>query len=383
MMLDGAPGDVLTYHNDNSSTGQNLVETTLTSTNVDPAGFGKLFTDPVDGFVYAQPLTVSNVGIPNHPNVVYVATEHDSVYAFDADKAGAPLWQDSFLNSSQNITTVPSSVTETTNIVPEVGITATPVIDPSTDTLYVVAKTQQVESDGTHYLLTLHALDLATGHENIPPVTIADTIFDPNSGAFTYVSGPTVPGTGDNSVGGIVHMNALRENVRSGLTLSNGVIYMGVTSHGDNRPFNGWLLGFSESNMQPVSMYNTAPNGAFTAIWMAGGKPVVDSNGNIYAATGNGTFDAAPNGAQSLGGSGGALGYQGIADSAAIKFDAYKPSGNHSSTGAVRRRTSSRQHEPPAGRRLQRPGRRRHRLQQQRPVQPAAHIPGHAGVRRQ
>jgi hypothetical protein len=326
VLLDGNPGDVLTYHNDNSSTGQNLSETTLTPADVNPAGFARLFTDQVDGFVYAQPLTVSNVPIPNHPNVVYVATEHDSVYAFDADNPGDPLWQDSFLNNAPpgvTITTVPSSVTETTDIVPEVGITATPVIDPTTGTLYV-AKTQNVESDGTHYVLTLHALDITSGKE-IGSTTIADTIFNSN-GTFNYVSGPTVPGMGDNSVGGIVHMNALRENVRSGLTLSGGVIYMGVTSHGDNRPYNGWLLGFSASTLQPVSVFNTAPNGALTAIWMGGGKPVVDSSGNIYAATGNGTFDAAPNGAQSLGGTGGNLGYVGINDSMAVSFRAFTSS---------------------------------------------------------
>jgi hypothetical protein len=331
----GVPGDLLTYHNDNASTGANLAETTLTPANVNPAGLGKLFTDQVDGFVYGQPLTVSNVPIPNQGthNVVFVTTEHDSVYAFDAD-SGAPLWHDSLIDPAAGITPVPSSVTLTTDIVPEVGITATPVIDGTTGTLYVVAKTQDVESDGTHYMLSLYALDITDGAVKLGgPTTIADTIFDPNANTYTYVSGPTVPGTGDNSVGGLVHMNALRENVRSGLTLSNGVIYIGVTSHGDNRPYNGWLLGFDASTLQPASVFNTAPDGAFTAIWMAGGKPVVDSNGNLYVATGNGTFDAAPNGAQSLGGGGGALGYQGIIDSAAIKFDAYKPSGNHSSTG--------------------------------------------------
>jgi uncharacterized protein (TIGR03118 family) len=330
----GLPGDVLTYHNDNSSTGQNLSETTLTPSNVNPVSFGKLFTDPVDGFVYGQPLTVSHVPIPGRGthNVVFVTTEHDSVYAFDADNGGAPLWKDSFINPSAGITTVPSAVTLTTDIVPEVGITATPVIDGSTGTLYVVAKTQNVESDGTHYVLTLHALDITSGAEKFGgPVTIADTIFNSSTNTFTFVRGPTVPGTGDNSVNGIVHMNALRENVRSALTLSNGVVYLGVTSHGDNQPYNGWLLGFNASKLRPVSVFNTAPNGSENAIWMSGGKPVVDSNGNIYVATGNGTFDAVPTpgGVQSLGAAGGGLGYQGILNSVAVTLRAF----NSPSTG--------------------------------------------------
>ena len=167
--------NVLTYHNDVGRTGQNLAETVLTPANVNDAGFGKLFTDPVDGAVYAQPLYVSGVAVPGQGtfNLLFVATEHDSVYAFNADAPGPALWHDSFINPGAGVTTVSSTDINSGAIGPEVGITGTPVIDPSTTTLYVVAFTKEVSGTTTTFVQRLHALELATGAEKLGgPVVI-------------------------------------------------------------------------------------------------------------------------------------------------------------------------------------------------------------------
>jgi hypothetical protein len=289
---------VLTYHNDLARSGANLTEITLTPDNVHSATFGKLFSYSVDGQVYAQPLYVPNVTLADQSvhNIVFVATEHDSVYAFDAKnndptQGGGLLWQDSFIDPANGITPVPADDTQSDNIAPEVGITGTPVIDGANGVLFVVSKTKEVRSDGSHYVQTLHALDITSGKEMLGgPVVIGDTLFLHNN-QYVYVAGTSVPGTGAGSVNGVVTFNAFRENQRSGLVLANGVLYVAWASHGDNDPYHGWVIGYDAHTLNQVSVFNDSPNGTEGGIWMSGGAPAVDDSGNLYLATGNGTFD--------------------------------------------------------------------------------------------
>jgi hypothetical protein len=298
--------NVLSFHNDLANNGENLNETILTPANVNANTFGKLFTTHVDGQVYAQPLYVSNVlvttdsGSSTH-NVVYVATEHDSLFAIDADH-GDVLWHDSFINPTAGVTTVPSTDTLSGDITPEIGITSTPVIDAGKGTLFLVAKTKEMTGGADHYVQRLHAIDIGTGAEKLGgPTTIGDTIFDGTN--YTYVSGPFVFGKGDGSVNGKVTFNALREGQRAGLMVYNGNVYIAFASHGDNPPYHGWLLGYSEQNLQLNGVFNATPNGGQGGIWQSGAPVVVDNQGNFYVATGNGTFDTTlnKNGFPSLG----------------------------------------------------------------------------------
>ena len=258
------PG-MMTYHADNYRSGVNHQELALTSDTVNPSSFGKLFSFPVEGQIYAQPLYVANLNFNGtYHNVVFVATEHDAVYAFDADgKSTTPLWQRSFIDPGHGITTFPQPANGL--ISPEVGITGTPAIDPASKTIYVLALTVE-HGTSVH---RLHALDLLTGAEKF--------------------NGP-VQITG--SYGGS-NFDSARELQRPALLLLNGVVYIAFGSYGDNPPWQGWVFGYSASggSLHQVSAIGTAPQQGKAAIWMSGGGPAADDSGNIYVVTGNGDFN--------------------------------------------------------------------------------------------
>ena len=273
---------VFTQRYDAQRTGQNREEFILTPSNVTDSTFGKLFACAVDGEVYAQPLYVANFAIAGGThNVVLVATMNDSVYAFDADASSCvPYWQKSFLGTG--VTPVPPADTgEDGDINTIIGITGTPVIDPATGTLYVVAKTKEP----TGYFQRLHALDLATGSEKFDgPADISSAITVPGSGDTGEA---TCPGSAGN-----VPFCPLRENQRPGLLLLNGTVYVAWASHGDIQPYHGWVIGYDAADLtQAPIVFNTTPNGGLGGIWMTGTGPAADADGNIYVITGNGTFD--------------------------------------------------------------------------------------------
>ena len=274
----GAVTDVLTYHNDNARTGQNLTEVLLTASNVNSAQFGKVGFYSVDGLVDAEPLVTSNVAVPNNGthNLLIVATESDSVYAFDAD-SGATIWQVSVLKMGET----PSNDTSCPGCpLPVIGANATPVIDRTrgpNGAIYVAASSK----DGSgNYYQRLHALDLALGTE----------LF---GGPVDFKA--TYPGVGDNSDGTNVVFDPMQYRERSGLLLLNGVIYTGWASRYDLRPYTGWILGNSASTLAQTSVLNVTPNGSGGAIWMSGAGLAADSAGNIYFAAANGVFDSTLN----------------------------------------------------------------------------------------
>jgi hypothetical protein len=284
--------NVTTYHNDIGRTGQNLNETILNTTNVNPTLFGKLFALPVDGQVYAEPLYMSGITVNGAThNVVFVATENDSVYAFDADSNGgtnaSPLWKASMLSSAYGAaagaTTVPSSDVGT-DINPQIGITGTPVIDPTTNTLYVVSKTVEVVAGVTTFPQRLHALDITTGAEKFGgPVVIT----------------AQVSGTGNGSVNGTLTFDSLWENQRPGLLLLNGIVWIGFAAHGDNGPWHGWILGYNASTLTQTGAFCATPNGGGAGFWMSGQglaadqlDPVNLPFGRMFVPTGNGDYTA-------------------------------------------------------------------------------------------
>jgi len=259
-----------THHNDVGRTGQHLNETVLTTSNVNVNRFGKLFACQVDGYIYAQPLYVGQVTVSSAlHNVVYVATENNSVYAFDADK-GTLLWH---VNLG---TPVPSTDISSTykDLTPVIGITGTPVIDPVSSTMYLVAKTKNTSNSTYHQ--NLHALDITSGAERPgSPVEIT----------------ASVSGSGSGSSGGTIAFQPLYQLNRPGLLLLNGVVYIAFGSHGDIGPYHGWVLGYNASTLTQSAVFNTTPNGSQGAIWQGGQGLVADAD-NIYFMTGNGTFDA-------------------------------------------------------------------------------------------
>ncbi len=290
----GGFAGVFTQHNDIGRTGQNLSETILTPSNVNTSTFGKKFSQPVDGFIYAQPLYVPNVTIAGSThNVIYVATEGDSVYAFDADSNtgtnGGLLWHANLIDTAHGAAAGATTVNiqaelgaGCTDLVPQVGITSTPVIDPSTGTMYAEAKSKE---NGA-FIHRLHALDITTGAEKSPgPIQVA----------------ASAPGTGDGSSGGIVSLDGLHHLNRPGLLLLNGTIYLGYASHCDFGPYHGWLIAYDAATFTQTSLLITTPNGGLGGFWMAGAGVAGDSNGNIFIASGNGDFDTTHIPAQELG----------------------------------------------------------------------------------
>jgi outer membrane protein assembly factor BamB len=265
--------DVVTHHNDNARTGQNLNETVLAPSNVNAFSFGKVGFLAVDGKVDAQPLYLSAVPIPGQGlhNVVYAATEHGSLYAFDAD-SGTPLWRTSLLGSRET----PSDARNCGQVSPEIGITATPVIDRGrgpNGTIYAVAMSRNAANT---YVQRLHALDIATGAElAVSPQPIE----------------ASVAGTGAGSAAGRLPFDPKQYEERAALLLLNGVVYTTWTSHCDIPPYTGWILGYDAATLAQRSVLNVTPNGSGGAFWHAGGGPAADAQGNIYLMAGNGTFD--------------------------------------------------------------------------------------------
>jgi hypothetical protein len=279
MLVGAAPpfAGVLTYHNDNLRTGRNPSETALTLKNVNSSTFGKLFTIPTDGLVDAQPLYAPSVIIPGNGthNVLFVASEHGTVYGFDADN-GSSLWQVTTLASGET----PSDNRGCSQVTPEIGVTSTPVIDLTSGphgTIYVVAMSKDSSSN---YHQRLHALDITSGAEEFGgPVEIA----------------AKYPGTGDNSQGGYVIFDPKQYKERAGLLLLDHVLYTSWASHCDDRPYTGWIISYNETTLAQQSVLNVTPNGSEGAIWAAGAGLAADAPGNIYFLDANGTFDTTLN----------------------------------------------------------------------------------------
>lgn len=279
MLVGAAPSftGVLTYRNNNMRTGQNSSETTLTLKNVSVNTFGKLFVIPTDGRVDAQPLYAPNINIPGSGthNVLFVASENDTVYGFDAD-TGSTLWQATMLLAGE----VPSDDRGCGQVTPEIGVTSTPVIDLSAGThgtIYVVAMSKDASSN---YYQRLHALDITTGAEEFGgPVAIA----------------AQYPGTGENSQNGYVIFDPKQYKERAGLLLLNHVVYTAWASHCDDQPYTGWIISYNETTLAQQSVLNVTPNGGEGAIWAAGAGLAADSNKNIYFDDANGTFDTTLN----------------------------------------------------------------------------------------
>jgi hypothetical protein len=276
------PG-VYTFHNDVARDGTNTKEYALTTSNVNTTSFGKRAACTVDGAIYGQPLWVANltVGGAKH-NVVFVATEHDGLFAFDSDASPClKLWSVNLIDTSHGgtagETTVPYTLVGNPDgdIQPEIGVTSTPVIDPTTNIMYVVSKS--INSAQTTFYQRLHAIDLATGNEKTgSPVTITGTF----------------PGTG--SGGSSVAFDPHQENQRASLAFANGTVYIAWAAHEDKSPWYGWIMGYqyNGTSFTQRSILNVSPNTQQAGIWMGGSAPAVDSSGNLYLITGNGNFDA-------------------------------------------------------------------------------------------
>lgn len=269
------PG-VLTYHNNLARDGSNKQEFALTTANVTTATFGKLFSCNADGAIYAQPLWVPRLNIAGAThNIIVAATMRNSVYVFDADaNPCVTYWNKNLVPSGETYGSYNDVFSA--DIVPDIGILGTPVIDSTSNTVYVVTKTKD---NGTNYHQRIHALSLLDGSEKF-------------NGPMDITSSITVPGSGDGSSGGNVPFNVKTENQRCGLALVNGVVYISWASHGDIVPYHGWIIGYDTGNLaQAPVLFNTTPNGSDGGIWMSGGAPAADTANNLYVISGNGSFD--------------------------------------------------------------------------------------------
>ena len=273
-----ASGQVVTSQVNNSRTNANVHETRLSPSNVNVTSFGKLFSRKVDGDIFAQPLFVPSLNIPGtgKRDVVFVATEHDMVYAFDtAGRSDTPIWKTSFADAARGVTPVPAQDVHCPFIQPEVGITSTPVIDLSSATLYALARTKE----NGRYVQRLHALDITTGRErsNSPVVIEA-----------------SVQGRGKDSVNGKVRFDPLLENPRAALLLSRGQVYLTWGSSCDAGPYHGWVMAYDAHTLAQTAVLNTSPDGGEGGIWQSDAGPAADWQGNVFLETGNGDFNAGP-----------------------------------------------------------------------------------------
>ena len=285
---------VATYHNNLLRDGTNTREFALTTGTVTSATFGKLFSCTIDGAAYAQPLWVANLSIGGGThNVVFVATTHDSVYAFDGDNSASCItyWHKQLVNSGE--TYLNNGDVGSGDIAPDIGIIGTPVIDTGSKTLYVVSKSKTSGSSctpSTSCFQRLHALSLLDGSEKF-------------GAPYSLTTAIKVSGNGDGSSGGMVPFDPLHENQRPGLALVNGIVYVTWASHGDNTPYHGWVIGFTAGNIGagPTSIWNSTPNlisgtaNSDGGIWMSGGAPAADSSNDLYFLTGNGSYDGVTN----------------------------------------------------------------------------------------
>lgn len=276
---------VLTSQYDNARTGANLNEKILTPQNVNSRQFGKVFTLTVDGDIYAQPLYLPNVEIPGHgkSNVLFVATEHDSVYAFDADGSSTkPLWKVGFINDDKDIHTVSARDVHCPFIQPEIGISSTPVIDSSTGTLYVVARTRERSADGNwRFVQRLHALAITTGTEKFGgPVTIRARI---QGRSFLFAKSN-------------IDFDPLKENQRAALLLVNGKVVITWASSCDVGPYYGWIIAYDARTLAQTGVLNLSPDAGEGGIWQGDAGPAADAEGNVYLISGNGKFTAAEGG---------------------------------------------------------------------------------------
>ena len=292
VLLAAEPPRITTSQYDNRRTGANRNETILNPNNINVRQFGKIASLPVDGDVYAQPLYLPNINIPGRGvhNLLFIATEHDSVYAFDADqKSPTPLWHVRLLPPGQPATPVPASDAQCPFISPEIGITSTPVLDAETGTLYVLARVKIWKSrSSAQFRQQLHALAVTSGVEKFGgPIEIR----------------ASVAGSGAGSSGGEVRFDALRENPRGALLLVNGSVYLTWASSCDVGPYHGWVMAYDARNLQQQAVLNTSPDAAESGIWLSDTGPAADRFGNVYVVTGNGVFAANAEGGRDYGAS--------------------------------------------------------------------------------